>query len=193
MRAARLPPARSDGTWRMLAAAAQHAGSIRSTPCISGGREQQRTAPSRSRAQTFQRRVGTNRRERPKQCTLHNLRGASSRASLHPLYTLSSSGGGIGGGGGGTAEGRSFTPNESAMEAAWGSIGGGGIGPLDFLRKVVGSLGKRRLLARRARASALGATTAPGAMMSIRFGPADGGGGGGLRAWVAGGIERATL
>ena len=129
----------------------------------------------------------------PKRRILHNLRGRSSRASLHSLYTLSSSGGGIGGGGGGTAEGRSFTPSESALEAAWGSIGGGGIGPLDFLRKVVGSLGKRRLLARRARASALGATTAPGAMMSIRFGPADGGGGGGLRAWVAEGIERATL
>ena len=37
----------------------------------------------------------------------------------------------------------------------------------------------------------LGAATAPGAMMSIRFGPACGGGGGGLMPWT--GIERPTL
>ena len=109
------------------------------------------------------------------------------------MYTLgSSSGGGIGGGGGGANEGsgRSSIRNEPELEDSCGSIGGGN-GTLDFLRKVVGSLGNLRLLARRARASALGAATAPGAMMSIRFGPACGGGGGGLRAWT--GIERATL
>ena len=110
------------------------------------------------------------------------------------MYTLgSSSGGGIGGGGGGANEGsgRSSICNEPEVEDSCGNIGGGGNGALDFLRKVAGSLGKRRLLARRARASALGAATAPGAMMSIRLGPACGGGGGGLMVWT--GIERATL
>lgn len=110
------------------------------------------------------------------------------------MYTLgSSSGGGIGGGGGGANEGsgRSSIRNEPELEDSCGNIGGGGNGPLDFLRKVVGSLGNLRLLARRARASALGATTAPGAMMSIRFGPACGGGGGGQTAWT--GIERPTV
>ena len=67
------------------------------------------------------------------------------------MYTLgSSSGGGIGGGGGGANEGsgRSSIRNEPELEDSCGSIGGGN-GTLDFLRKVVGSLGNLRLLARR--------------------------------------------